>query len=487
MINGMTKIESRQWIKIILLMGATIIITSVKIFAQTPAQIFNPAVPATNKMDPDGDGWISASGVAFVSEDGISESEMGMIPIPQYAIEPDADLQTGSNCGKTDIVDLPAGKEASYILYNDVDGIADNGNDLLFMRIRLAQPATSGSFGYSVLLDTDEKFGFSGPNADPNAVSGNPGFEIEVRVKTGGGPGIYVENVNGTTSGSAIVSYSIDSNYQQSYALINDANCSGAPVFHDFFVKTSQIGINSNTKLRPLSATSSSGNSVLGGSASDIGGINDNGENQDSLMIDVITFIPSTSGSNLMESGTFPVELAEFTGEYSNGTTQLTWVTLSESNNMKFEVQSSIDNGEYSTFSEVKGSGSSTSKKFYRATDANPYPGSTYYRLKQSDLDGSFRYSNAIEVVTGAFEQEFLTVYPNPSAGPIFLQLSLSSTEPALVEIFDFQNRLVMQFLCGDSPGNIITTADLSDMPKGIYLVRATQNSRRRVRKIMLE
>lgn len=487
MTNRTLSSESKQLIKILILCFASLLLIGAKLFGQTPGAILDPAVPATNPLDPDGDGWISATGAAFVSEDGQGESEIAYIPIPQVDVEPDNDLQTGSACGKTDMVDLPNGKECSYILYDDVDGIQDNGDDRLLMRIRCAKPATSGSFGYSILLDTDEAFGF-GASGDPNAVAGNPGFEIEIRVKTGGGPGIYVEDVDGTTSGSAIISYDIDSNYQQSYALVNDSDCSDDPVFHDFFVLTSEIGITSATKLRPLSATSSSGNTVLGGSASDIGGLDGADPNQDSAFIDVIGFLPPTSGDDLGESGTFPIELGEFNGEYADGSTILTWVTVTETNNMRFEVQKSSDNFNYATFTELDGAGTKTTPSNYRAIDPEPYSEVTYYRLKQVDFDGAYTYTHAIMVTTTVTisENELLTVYPNPSTGVINMKIETSIDYPTVIQVFDTRQSLVKEIKYDNSQGMVVEAMDLTQLPKGIYMIRATQQTRRRTRKVLI-
>lgn len=479
----------RSKIRISILLLAGLLILGASAFAQTPGQIINPAVPATNPLDPDGDGWISASGAAFSIEDGQGESEIQFIPIPQFEVEPDADLQTGSNCGKSDIIDLPNGKECSYILYDDVNGTLDDGDDLLLMRIRCADEHSSGSFGYSVLLDTNGLFGFgTDPGDDPNAVDGNPGFEIEIRVKTGGGPGIYVEDCDGTTSGTAIISYDIDSNYQQSYALINDADCSGDAVFHDFFVNVQDIGINSKTKLRPLSATSSSGNSVLGGSASDIGGFGGFNPDQDSIMDSVINYIPPTSGEDLGESGTFPIELGEFTGRHANGSNIITWVTVTEENNAVFELQHSWDNYSFTTINEVQGAGNSTTPSNYRSIDSNPFPYATYYRLKQIDFDGSYTYSHTIEVMTESVSQkELLTVYPNPSTGIFHIDVDANENAPTSVKIHNTNLKLIREIEIPANNGLISQEIDVTSFAKGVYVIQAEQRTRRQISRVVVQ
>lgn len=237
-------------------------------FSQTPGQIYEQATPATNPMDPNGDGYVSVGGTGYTA--GQEDDELAWISIPQYELEPDADPASGGSCGATDVVDDPSsGADASYVLF-------DATNDVLIYRIRLAEDA-AGAFGFSVLVDTDEKFGFIGTNPDPNAVADNPGFEFEIRFKTGGGdPGVYVEDIDGsTTTNSLVNSYTLGTNSQRSYARFQDADCTGDAVFYDFFVPLDDLGVTASSVVRLAAATSSSpGNSVLKNLA-DIAGTDD--------------------------------------------------------------------------------------------------------------------------------------------------------------------------------------------------------------------
>lgn len=240
--------------------------------AQTPGGIFQSATPDSNPLNPNGDAWITASGTAFVTDDQ-TESEIAYIAIPQVSSEPSGDLATGSSCGPTDIVDNPStGADGSYFSIQDPDGNPSSGDELLLFRLRIATDPGNGAFGFSVLVDTDILFGA----ADPNSVNGNPGFEYEIRLKSGGGAGVFVDDVDGTTNGTNITSFSIGTNSQRSYALSQDINCNNTAVFYDFFITLSSIGLTDTSNFRLIAATASAPGSVLGGSASDIGGIDDN-------------------------------------------------------------------------------------------------------------------------------------------------------------------------------------------------------------------
>ena len=243
---------------------------SFKSLSQTPGQIYSPASPTTNPMDPNGDGWISSSGSIFTGGHELSEFEIPFTPINELVPEPSTDQQTGASCGASDIVgDATTGSAGGYYYISDPDGIPDNGDELMIFRMRVARQA-NGAFGYSFLFDTDFAFGPS----DPNSVSGNPGFEVEVIYGSGNNNDVLVENVDGTTNGTNIGTYDTATNSQRSDALINSPGCAGDdPIFIDWYVPLSDIGITTTQNFRIAVATASSASSALGGSASDIAGV----------------------------------------------------------------------------------------------------------------------------------------------------------------------------------------------------------------------
>ncbi len=119
-------------------------------------------------------------------------------------------------------------------------------------------------------------------------------------------------------------------------------------------------------------------------------------------------------------SAQIPVELTSFVANIADGTINLNWITATELNNSGFEIERmSILNSQVSNSWEkigfVTGNGTSTEVSTYFFVDNQPTQGKSYYRLKQIDFDGSFEYSNTIEVdfslpIDFSLEQN----YPNP-------------------------------------------------------------------------
>ena len=110
-----------------------------------------------------------------------------------------------------------------------------------------------------------------------------------------------------------------------------------------------------------------------------------------------------TMGEN---TAPLPVQLSSFaTSTTVTGGVRLSWGTVSEVNSYGFYAQRSASPA--AGFADISGSfvpaaGTTLSPRQYEWTDKAPLPGTSYYRLKQVDLDGSIRYTDALKVVAGA-------------------------------------------------------------------------------------
>ncbi|SKC43806.1 T9SS type A sorting domain-containing protein [Ohtaekwangia koreensis] len=239
------------------------IITSLS--AQTPGLIVKPAVAGKSVLDPNLDNYVSTDNEGFVDNDE-QESEIPYVAIILPNAEPTGDLATGPSCGFTDMVDDASFYSSAYTYLS--------GANWLF-RFRLGNYATN-SKGYSILLDTDGLFGNSGSLKDPNYVTGNPGFEIEIILITN--IGIRLNDVNGTTTPTVKTTLSYDDYSQKSVAYTT--NCSNPDYFYDFYIPISVItthfpSFNASTTVRMVANTVISTQSVLQTGPSDIAGVND--------------------------------------------------------------------------------------------------------------------------------------------------------------------------------------------------------------------
>ncbi|MDJ1497853.1 T9SS type A sorting domain-containing protein [Cytophagaceae bacterium DM2B3-1] len=267
--------------------------------AQTPGLIVK-AANATGQavLDPNGDGYISANNAGFSAND-LGESEIPFKPLAVPGTEPTSDLANGPNCGFTDFVDTPG--------IDPIGTYLSAANNLMF-RFRLGGYAPN-SKGYSILIDTDNKFGNTGPNADPNYVSGNPGFEVEIELVTNFGVRLY--NADGLATPTLLTTLPYAQYAQKAIAITT--NCSNPDYFYDFYIPFSVITTNipsftPSTSVRMVANTVISTQSALAGPISDIGGVDDNayGGNAESIWSAVIQGAVPTSLSSIGSGGSFP-------------------------------------------------------------------------------------------------------------------------------------------------------------------------------------
>ena len=237
--------------------------------SQTPGLIYlPPGGMGVTPLNPDGNGLSSIATSGFDTND-VVESEIPYVPIPVPFAEPTSDLARGADCSFSDIVRLDVYDSGVY-MYSD-------GTNLLF---RFRQGKTiPGAKGYSILIDSDMKFGCCGPNADPNylpkttGTNGNPGFEIEIVLETNFQVAVY--DVDGTDNPTIpVLSYPVANHHQRSVALTN--NCGDPDYFHDFYIVLADLyttfGISSSTPLRYAATTVMAPTPAIGGPLSDING-----------------------------------------------------------------------------------------------------------------------------------------------------------------------------------------------------------------------
>ena len=239
--------------------------------SQLPGYINRPATIAAGRLvlDPNSDGYTSATTAGFGSSD-VSNSEIPFKGIKAYSVEPYGDLRRGPNHGYSDFVPDSSGNGVYHYF-----SVAQN---VLFrMRMGSIMP---GSKGYSILMDTDGKFGATGPNADTNYVAsttgtnGNPGFEIEIVLETNFRIAIY--NVDGTSSPVLVKQYL---NWQDmSQVSIAATNDNGDPDYLiDFYIPFSDLqaapfNLTAASPIRMSATTVMSPQAATGGPRSDIYG-----------------------------------------------------------------------------------------------------------------------------------------------------------------------------------------------------------------------
>ena len=165
------------------------------------------------------------------------------------------------------------------------------------------------------------------------------------------------------------------------------------------------------------------------------------------------------------------VELLNFNAQVQNDRVLLTWDTRNETNNDYFAIERSTERTGFSEIGRVKGSGSTFEPQSYRTFDLAPLPGTSYYRLKQTDFDGKFAYSHTVSVTFEASGDQVL-LYPNPAHNGVNARIRYTSTREHrnVFQLFDLTGRKVWEETREERNGDIeIPTSSLT---AGVYLFK---------------
>ena len=183
-----------------------------------------------------------------------------------------------------------------------------------------------------------------------------------------------------------------------------------------------------------------------------------------------------------LNSGALPVQLISFTAHKQNNSVLLNWETASEQNTSHFSIERSNDGIQFSLLADVTATGNSQSLKNYSFTHDNPVTGINYYRLKQVDLDGRFKYSNAVKVIMQ--KDNLIHLYPNPSVNNTLLVFS-KPVEKVTVNIFSATGQLVKSIFIAN--GQTRQLIDISALSKGIYTFRIISDETSGILKLVKE
>lgn len=195
------------------------------------------------------------------------------------------------------------------------------------------------------------------------------------------------------------------------------------------------------------------------------------------------SFSPFTLSSGIpLPANPLPVNLLYFKAvARQDRTVLLNWATMQEQNNAWFEVERSKDGRQFEVIAQAPGAGTVYTLQNYEAADLHPYSGYSYYRLKQTDHDGRFTYSDVESVwVDGAAEA--INVFPNPAGNWLKVQYHTQEA-PGQITLYNQAGQPCPINTTLQADGALLHTESL---PKGLYLLEVIHKGERRVFKVSI-
>ena len=177
--------------------------------------------------------------------------------------------------------------------------------------------------------------------------------------------------------------------------------------------------------------------------------------------------VPATANTCIL-----PVELVSFSGKCANTNKTFDWETSTETNNKMFVLEHSKDCVTYDEFLKVNGAGNSSTHKKYKASHSEESKDYKYYRLKQVDNNGGFKYSKAISVACKEYSLTEITVFPNPANNNITLGFNSTFEDKLVVEVIDVLGRTIKNVDFVMNGGSNEVTLNVNELANGVYYLR---------------
>ena len=182
------------------------------------------------------------------------------------------------------------------------------------------------------------------------------------------------------------------------------------------------------------------------------------------------TFSPFGMGGS---GGPLPVKLLYFNAKKDNRVGRLNWATAAEMNNDYFTVEKSLDGKIFKSIGKIIGAGNIQQIIKYSFTDSNLSQGMNYYRLKQTDYNGEFSYSQ-VEIISNNSERTDnlkINLYPVPASAKINLDLNGPSDIETPLRIINVLGKTVLEKNTFLQSGYNHIEIDLNELSGGIYYI----------------
>jgi len=190
-------------------------------------------------------------------------------------------------------------------------------------------------------------------------------------------------------------------------------------------------------------------------------------------------------------SAIIPVELNNFAANLSESIVNLYWQTASELNNLGFEVERcalSAEGQAWDKIGFVNGKGTTTQTSDYNFNDEPISSGLYSYRLKQIDFDGSYKYSDEVDV-NFIFANDFRISqnYPNPFNPSTTIEYQIPQASFVTIKVYDVLGKEIVTLVNEEKPAGIHeVNFEPKDLTSGLYLYKISAGGFEQTRKMLL-
>jgi hypothetical protein len=184
-----------------------------------------------------------------------------------------------------------------------------------------------------------------------------------------------------------------------------------------------------------------------------------------------VTFTPGTNTSTYFK--TLPVKMSSLGIKDFTGYAQINWTTESETNSSHFDILRSGNGKDFNVLGTVKSAGNSNSQIKYNFVDKNPLAGTSYYQLKQIDLDGKFEDSKILSFKSSLKDSKLEAFFDKANSLNVsFFSDVKSSTS---IVLYDTKGSAITKSenLAQEGQNNFVLNAN--ELQQGVYILKVYQ------------
>jgi Secretion system C-terminal sorting domain len=139
-----------------------------------------------------------------------------------------------------------------------------------------------------------------------------------------------------------------------------------------------------------------------------------------------------------------PIELTQMGAACINNTAQITWTCATQTNNKSFTVERSPDQVNWEPIATIAGAGNSSTAMSYEVMDNSPLAGSSYYRLSQTDFDGTTTANNLIPFDGCSSNETTISAFNNTSSGNIVVRINSAFSDTYTITLVNTLGQVIL-------------------------------------------
>jgi hypothetical protein len=204
------------------------------------------------------------------------------------------------------------------------------------------------------------------------------------------------------------------------------------------------------------------------------------------------TGFTSFSPFGVGNDGALPIQMAGSTANVLRGNdVEVTWKTISETNNFGFEIFRKRDSeNEWTKIGFVTGHGTTLAPQSYSFVDHSVPFGKYSYQIKQIDLDGTSETFPAMNVTVGVTPEKAVLGqnFPNPFNPSTTINFAVPMTGHVEVRVYSVLGQEVATLFNGTAEGGRIHTAQFnaSNLSSGLYFYTLTSDGKTYTKRMLL-